>query len=161
MSTVTVTHFIEAPAVDLWRVLVDLPVRVDWLTTVGGVELLTPGPLTLGTAWRETRTRPDGGAQAEEFLVVEAVPCRRLVLASPGVGVTYRTTWTLRTVQRRRRPCTAVTVRQEAVATAPYGRVLALLFGGLAARAVEFAFHRDLADLARAVVDPQAVAEAA
>ncbi|MCX4469693.1 SRPBCC family protein [Micromonospora sp. NBC_01655] len=160
MSTVTVTQFIQAPAVDLWRLLVDLPVRADWLRTVGRVELLTPGRLAPGTAWRETRTRPDGGAQAEEFVVLEAVPPRRLVLTSPGIGVSYRTTWTLRTVQRRRRACTAVTVHHEAVSTAPYGRVLALLFGGLAARAVEGAFRLDLADLARAV-DPEAAAEAA
>ena len=32
--------------------------------------------------------------------------------------------------------------------TAPYGRVVALLLGGLAARAVEGALRRDLADLA-------------
>ncbi|MGC4804074.1 SRPBCC family protein [Micromonospora sp. DT233] len=161
MSTITVTQFIEAPAVDIWRLLADLPVRADWLTTVGGVELLTAGPLALGTAWREVRTRPDGGAQAEEFVALEVVPCRRLVLTSPGVGVTYRTTWTLHTAERRRRSCTAVTVRQEAIPTAPYGRMLALLFGGLAARAVEFAFRRDLADLARAVAHPPATAQAA
>jgi uncharacterized protein YndB with AHSA1/START domain len=154
MSTVTVTQFIEAPAVDLWRLLVDLPVRADWLSTVGAVELLTPGPLAAGTAWRETRTRPDGGAQAEEFVVLEAVPPRRLVLASSGPGASYRTIWTLRTAQRRRRDCTAVTVRQEAVPTGPYGRFVALFFGGLAARAVEGAFRRDLADLARAAHPP-------
>ncbi|MFI0796740.1 SRPBCC domain-containing protein [Micromonospora rubida] len=160
MSTVTVTQFIQAPAVDLWRLLVDLPARADWLSTVGRVELLTPGQLAPGTAWREIRTRPDGGGQAEEFVVLEAAPPRRLVLTSSGIGVTYRTTWTLHTVRRRRRACTAVTVRQEAVSTVPYGRVLALLLGGLAARAVEGAFRRDLADLARAVA-PAAAAEAA
>ncbi len=154
MPTVAVTQFIEAPAVDLWRLLVDLPARADWLSTVGAVELLTPGRLTTGTSWRETRTRPDGSAQPEEFVVLEAVPPRRLVLTSPGTGVDYQITWTLHTVQRRRRACTAVTVRQEATPTAPYGRVLALLFGGLAARAVESAFRRDLADLARAARPP-------
>ncbi|GAA2702719.1 SRPBCC family protein [Micromonospora olivasterospora] len=160
MATVAVTQIIEAPAVELWRLLVDLPVRVDWLSTVRGVELLAAGRLAPGTAWRETRIRPDGAAHAEEFVVVEAVPARRLVLSSPGVGVDYRTTWTLRPVRRRGRACTAVTVRQEALPTAPYGRVLALLFGGLAARAVEGAFRRDLADLARAVRPPAAAAAA-
>ncbi|MGK5445433.1 SRPBCC family protein [Micromonospora sp. URMC 105] len=151
MSTVTVTEFIEARADDVWALLVDLPVRAEWLGTVGGVELLTQGRLAPGTAWRETRTRPDGGDQAEEFVVLEARPPHRLVLSSPGLGVDYRITWTVRTVRRRGRGCTAVTVEQQAVPIAPYGRVVALLFGGLAARAVEGAMRRDLADLAAAV----------
>ena len=151
MSTVAVTDFIEAPAVDVWALLTDLPVRVDWLCTVSAVELLTPGPLGPGTAWRETRTRPDGGDQAEEFLVLAAEPPHRLVLSSPGIGVDYRITWTLRTVQRRRRGCTAVTVEHRALPTAPYGRMLALLFGGLAARTVEGAIRRDLTALAATV----------
>ncbi|MEH1055777.1 SRPBCC family protein [Micromonospora sp. CPCC 206171] len=150
MSTVTVTEFIEARADDVWALLVDLPVRADWLCTVGGVELLTQGRLGPGTAWREIRTRPDGGDQAEEFVVLEARPPHRLVLSSPGIGVDYRITWTLRTVRRRGRGCTAVTVEHQAVPIAPYGRVVALLFGGLAARAVEGAIRRDLADLAAA-----------
>lgn len=150
MPTVTVTELIEAPAADIWRLLADLPVRAGWLSTVGVVEVLTPGRFGAGSAWREVRSRPDGDPLAEEFIVVEAVPPRRLVLMSPGIGVDYRITWTLRAVQRRRRSRTAVSIEQEAVPTAPYGRVLALLFGGLAARTVEGALRRDLADLASA-----------
>ncbi|WP_329015642.1 SRPBCC family protein [Micromonospora rifamycinica] len=151
MSTVAVTEFVEASAVDVWALLTDLPVRVDWLCTVSAVELLTPGRLAPGTAWRETRTRPDGGDQPEEFVVLAAEPPHRLVLSSPGIGVDYRITWTLRAVQRRRRGCTAVTVEHRAVPTAPYGRMVALLFGGLAARTVEGAIRRDLTALAGTV----------
>ncbi|MCM0674493.1 SRPBCC family protein [Micromonospora phytophila] len=149
MSTVAVTEFVEAHAADLWRLLTDLTARTG-RSVANPVEVLTPGGFGPGTAWRETRTRPDGTALVEEFVVVEAEPPRRLVLSSPGAGVDYRVTWTLRPVERRRRGCTAVTVEQEAVPTAPYGRVVALLLGGLAARAVEGALRRDLADLAAA-----------
>ncbi|TDB71340.1 SRPBCC domain-containing protein [Micromonospora sp. KC721] len=158
MSTVTVTEFIEAPAVDVWACLVDLPARAGWLRTVGGVEPLTSEGFGPGTAWREIRTRPDGGEQAEEFVVREAEPPHRLVLGSPGIGVDYRITWTLRTIRRRGRGCTAVTVEHEAVPAAPYGRVMALLFGGLAARVVEGAIRRDLAELAAAVTADDAAA---
>ncbi|MCZ7435015.1 SRPBCC family protein [Micromonospora sp. WMMC241] len=150
MSTVTVSAFIEAQDADLWRLLTDLPARADWLSAVGAVEVLTGGGFSPGTSWRETRVRPDGGSEAEEFEVVEATAPRRVVLCSRGAGVDYRITWTLRTVERRRRGCTEVTVQQEAVPTRPYGRVLALILGGLAARAVEGALRRDLADLALA-----------
>ncbi|WKU02746.1 SRPBCC family protein [Micromonospora sp. HUAS LYJ1] len=151
MSTVAVTAVIEASAVDVWELLTDLPVRADWLCTVSAAELLTSGPFGPGTAWRETRTRPDGGDQAEEFLVLAAEPPHRLVLASPGIGVDYRITWTLRAVRRRRRACTAVTVEHRALPTAPSGRVMALLFGGLAARTVEGAIRHDLTALAATV----------
>ena len=43
-----------------------------------------------------------------------------------------------------------MTVVQDGGPTAPYGRFLALMFGGLAARTVEGALRRDLADLAAA-----------
>ncbi|GAB3951480.1 SRPBCC family protein [Micromonospora vulcania] len=148
MSTVAVTGFIEAHTGDAWRLLTDLPARAARLTTAGPVELLTPGPFGPGTAWREQRAQPGGGTLTEEFLVVEAVAPRRLVLCSSGAGADYRITWILRPVRRRGRGCTAVTVTQEAAPTAPYGRVVALLLGGLAARAVEVALRRDLADLA-------------
>ncbi|PYC71181.1 polyketide cyclase [Micromonospora arborensis] len=148
MSTVAVTRFIEAHAVDVWRLLTDLPGRAARLTAAGPIEVLTPGPFGPGTAWREERAQPGGGTLTEEFLVVETLAPHRLVLCSSGAGVDYRITWSLRPVRRRRRGCTAVTVTQEAVPTAPYGRVVALLLGGLAARAVEVALRRDLADLA-------------
>ncbi|WDZ85662.1 SRPBCC family protein [Micromonospora cathayae] len=151
MSTVSVTGFVEASAEDVWRLLTELSARTDRLATAHRVEVLTPGPFGAGTAWRETRVRPDGGRLDEEYLVVAAEPPDRLVLASPGIGVDYRITWSLRTVHRRGRTRTAVTVTQEAVPTAPYGRVLALLFGGLAARTVERALRQDLADLAAAL----------
>ncbi|MFG1840924.1 SRPBCC family protein [Micromonospora sp. NPDC049175] len=148
MSTVAVTRFIEAHAVDVWCLLTDLPGRAARLTAAGPIEVLTPGPFGPGTAWREERSQPGGGTLTEEFLVVEAVAPHRLVLCSSGAGVDYRITWSLRQVKRRRRGCTAVTVTHEAAPTAPYGRVVALLLGGLAARAVEVALGRDLADLA-------------
>ncbi|WBB66087.1 SRPBCC family protein [Micromonospora sp. WMMD812] len=160
MSTVAVTRLIQAHAVDVWRLLTDLPGRAG-RHLAGPVELLTPGAFGPGTVWREPRSQPDGGILVEEFCVVEAVPPRRLVLTSAGAGVDYRVTWTLRTVQRRRRGCTAVTVTQEAVPTAPYGRVVALLLGGLAARAVEHALRRDLGDLAAAAERPAGAIEAA
>ncbi|MFC4019811.1 SRPBCC family protein [Micromonospora sp. GCM10011542] len=150
MSTVAVTGFIEAHAADVWRLLTDLSGRAARLSAAGPVELLTPGPFGPGTAWREERVQPGGRLLAEEFLVVEAVAPHRLVLCSSGAGVDYRITWSLRPVRRRRRGCTAVTVTQEAVPTAPYGRVVALLLGTLAARAVEVALRRDLTDLAAA-----------
>ncbi|WP_433530162.1 SRPBCC family protein [Micromonospora sp. CA-263727] len=155
MSTVAVSGLVAVPAADLWRLLIDPSRRFP---TDGPVELLTPGGFGPGTAWRETRRRPDGGELAEEFVVLAAEPPRRLVLGSPGDGVDYRITWTLRDVRRRRRRYAAVRVTVRAVPAAPSGRAVALLLGGLAVRAAERVLRQDIAALAAAADRPAEVA---
>jgi uncharacterized protein YndB with AHSA1/START domain len=156
-ATVTFTQTIDASAGRLWRVFTDLAGRPDWLCTVDRVEVLTPGPFGPGTSWRESRTLPDGTLLTEELLVREADPPLRLVVASAGVGAHYRTTYLFRPMTAPRHggsPGTEVTVVHEGIQTARYGRLLAVVFGGLAARAVENVLRRDLADLATAVAGP-------
>ncbi|MDG4791370.1 SRPBCC domain-containing protein [Micromonospora sp. WMMD1102] len=160
MSTVAFSRLIEAPADELWRVFTDLPGRPGWLCQVEQVEVLAQGPgehgqgrgtgLGVGTVWRESRTGPDGRVVVEQFAVREASAPRRLVVGSSGDGVDYLTTYTFAPVpaQRRGRGRTVVTVTHEGVPTGRYGRLLAVVLGGLAARAGEGALRRDLADLA-------------
>ncbi|MFK3985321.1 SRPBCC family protein [Micromonospora sp. NPDC050397] len=154
MATVAVTRLVEASADELWRVFTDLPGRDGWLSTVTGIEVLTPGPVRPGTTWREGHRLPDGTGLVEEFRVEEMVAPHRLTVTSAGAGVDYRTAYSFTPVDGRR--CrrggwTAVSVVQEGVVTTPSGRLIALLFGGLAARTVENVLRRDLADLAAAV----------
>ncbi|MEV6600553.1 SRPBCC family protein [Actinoplanes sp. NPDC051346] len=149
MSTIAVTRLVEAPVVEVWGVFTNLPQRCEWLSTVTRVELLTTGPFGAGTVWRETRTMVDGGEITEEFRVRECVVPERFVVASPGIGADYRMTYTFDpVVEGRHRGATTVTVVQDGAPTAPAGRFLALVFGGLAARTVEGALRRDLDDLA-------------
>ena len=151
MSTVAVTRLVEAPIAAVWQVFTDLPSRCDRLSTVIAVELLTQGPFGAGTVWRETRTMADGAEITEEFRVDECVVNERFVVASPGIGAEYRMTYTfVPVVAGRHRGGTMVTVVQDGTPTAPAGRFLALVFGGLAARTVEGALRRDLDDLAAA-----------
>jgi uncharacterized protein YndB with AHSA1/START domain len=149
MSTVAVTRLIDAPVARVWRVFTDLPSRADWLSTVDAIEVVTPGPFAAGTMWRETRTMPGDVQVTEEFTVLRSSPPTRFVVVSPGIGVDYRMTYTFTSVEvGRHRGGTAVTVVQEGAPSAPSGRLLALVFGGLAARTVEGALRRDLTDLA-------------
>ncbi len=149
MSTVTVTRLIGAPVAEVWRVCTGLSGRCDWLSTVTGVDVLTSKPFGAGTVWRETRTMPDGEAVTEEFRVIECVVPERFVLTSPGIGAEYRMTYTFDPVlDGRHRGDTLVTVVQDGHTTAPSGRFLTLVFGGLAARTVEGALRRDLDALA-------------
>jgi hypothetical protein len=93
----------------------------------------------------------DGGEITEEFRVDECVIPERFVVTSPGIGAEYRMTYTfVPVIEGRHRGGTMVTVVQDGTPTAPAGRFLALVFGGLAARTVEGALRRDLDDLAAA-----------
>jgi uncharacterized protein YndB with AHSA1/START domain len=151
MSTVAVTRLIEAPVVVVWRVFTDLDRRREWLSAVTGVDVLNPGPFGAGTVWRETRRMADGGEITEEFRVRECVVPERFVVTSPGIGADYRMTYSfVPVVSGRHRGSTMVTVVQDGGATEPAGRILALIFGGLAAGTAEGAIRRDLDDLAAA-----------
>ena len=156
MSTVAVTHLIEAPVLEVWRVFTDLPSRCTWLSTVSHVEMLSRGPFGVGTVWRETRSMgDDGGEITEEFHVQDCVAPEKFVVTSPGIGADYRMTYTfVPVVEGRHRGGTMVTVVQDGAPTAASGRFLALVFGGLAARTVEGALRHDLDDLAVAAGHP-------
>lgn len=149
MSTVSVSRVVDAPVAEVWRVFTDLAGRCGWLSTVSAVDIVRPGPFTAGTAWRETRTMPDGTEVTEEFEVLECAPPERFVVVSPGIGAEYRMTYTFQPATGGRHSgATTVTVVQDGAPTAPAGRLLAMVFGGLAARTVEGALRRDLDDLA-------------
>jgi uncharacterized protein YndB with AHSA1/START domain len=155
MSTVAVTRLIEAPVAEVWRVFTDLPSRRAWLSTVSNVEMITRGPFGAGTIWRETRSLGDDGLLTEEFRVQECETPERFVVASPGIGADYRMTYTfVPVIEGRHRGGTMVTVVQDGTPTAATGRLLALVFGGLAARILEGALCRDLDDLAGAAGRP-------
>ena len=93
----------------------------------------------------------DGAEITEEFHVSECATPTGFVVESPGIGADYRMTYTfVPVVEGRHHGSTMVTVVQDGTPTAPAGRFLALVFGGLAARTVEGALRRDLDDLAAA-----------
>ncbi len=149
MSTVVVTRPIDAPVAAVWSVFTDLPRRREWLTAVTRVDVRSQGSFGAGTVWRETRSMADGGEVTEEFRVRECEMPERFVVTSPGIGADYKMTYSFVPVTSgRHRGGTMVTVVQDGTPTAPAGRILALIFGGLAAETAEGALRRDLDDLA-------------
>lgn len=151
MSTVAVTRLIQSPVAVVWQVFTDLGRRREWLSAVTAVEVLSRTEFGAGTVWRETRRMSDNGEITEEFHVIECVIPERFVVVSPGIGADYRMTYSfMPVVAGRHKGGTMVTVVQDGSATAPVGRFLALIFGGLAAETAEGALRRDLDDLAAA-----------
>lgn len=180
MAMVSVTRVVPVPVARVWTVFTDLRARADWLSAVADVEVLTSGGFGTGTAWRETRTMPDGERTTEEFRVLECDAPARLVVASPGSGVDYRITYTFTPIWPRPAPvrrarrgsgrrrsdqrgsgqrgsgqrgpadATAVTVTLEGTASRAASKLLAFVLGGLAARVVTGTLRQDLTDLAAA-----------
>jgi uncharacterized protein YndB with AHSA1/START domain len=151
MSTVAVTQVVDASPERVWRLATDLAARARWLSGVDAVEVVTPGPFTAGTVWRETRTMPDGVRVTEEFCVQEVEAPHRFVVSSPGSGAEYRMTYTFAALNvGRHSGGTTVTVEQEGTPSGATGRVLELVLGGLAARTAEGLIRQELADLAEA-----------
>jgi hypothetical protein len=151
MSTVAVSRLVEAPVAVVWQVFTDLARRRDRLSTVIDVEVVSPPPFGAGTTWRETRQMAGTGEITEEFQVLECVIPERFVVTSPGIGVEYRMTYSfVPVVAGRHKGGTMVTLVQDGAPTAPAGRFLALIFGGLAADTAAVALRRDLDDLAAA-----------
>jgi uncharacterized protein YndB with AHSA1/START domain len=156
MSTVAVTQVVDAPPERVWSTITDLAARIHWLSAVVSVEVVTPGPFGAGTVWRETRTMPDGTLVTEEFCVRDCEAPHRFEVVSPGSGADYQMTYTFRPVRvGRHRGGTSVTVEQRGTPSGPTGRVLELVFGGLAARIAEGAIRQELTDLAVASARPQ------
>jgi uncharacterized membrane protein len=152
MSTVEVERTVNAPVDRVWAVFTNLSARARLLTTVDGVEVVTSGPFGTGTVWRETRIAPDGEELTEEFRVTDCAPGRAFTVASPGIGADYQFHYAFTPIEGGRRiGGTAVSVVLEGTPSGPAGRLLALVFGALAARTVEGALRRDLDDLAEAV----------
>lgn len=151
MSTVEVERTVKAPVDRVWAVFTNLSARARLMTTVDGVEVVTSGPFGTGTVWRETRTAPDGEELTEEFRVTACVPGRGFTVSSPGIGADYQFHYEFNPIEEGRHSGgTEVSVVLEGTPSGAGGRLLALVFGALAARTVEGALRRDLDDLAEA-----------
>lgn len=91
---VTVETMIEASPARVFAVLTDVPRWQGRIRAIAEIEMLTSGPPTVGTRFRETRTM-FGRSATEEMTVAELVPPHRFVLAAENHGTRYRITHTL------------------------------------------------------------------
>jgi uncharacterized protein YndB with AHSA1/START domain len=150
VSSVVVTRVISAPVERVWAVFTDLRGRAPWLSEVEIVEVLTPGPLAVGSRWRETRTDRRGRPVTEELVVVAVDPHRSCTLALTGVEGSQLTYVFTSVDVGPHRGATAVTAIAEAEHR-PHGlknRLVDFFVAGLAARTAEGALRDELDALA-------------
>lgn len=85
---IEVAHEIAAPAEIVFAVLADIPRWPEVLPVIRSLEMLTPGPVAVGTRFRETRVM-HGREASEEMTVATLEPPRRLVLTAESHGARY------------------------------------------------------------------------
>jgi carbon monoxide dehydrogenase subunit G len=85
----SVESLIDAPRDVVFASLVDIERWPDVISGIVEVTLLTPGPVAVGTRFRETREM-FGRKATEEMTVAEMESPRRLVLTAFNHGTTYR-----------------------------------------------------------------------
>ncbi|HSJ16118.1 MAG TPA: SRPBCC family protein [Longimicrobiales bacterium] len=73
----------DAPPARVYRALTDLDDAGAWMTGLVRIERLDPGPLVVGSRWRETR-RMFGREASEEFEVTRLEPPAHLALRCDG-----------------------------------------------------------------------------
>lgn len=143
-------EWIPAPVEDVFRRSTDFAGAPATMRGIQAVELLTPGPVGLGTRFRETRVML--GKQATEEMEVTAFdPPRSYVLGAENHGMRYRTELAM----EPQRGGTRLTLRFEAVPTTLVARVLSLLMRPLARMAMG-EMRKDLADLRASFETPPA-----
>jgi len=94
MATLRVTQRIDAPPARVFEVLADVPNWAEHVTGIRKVELLTDGPVGVGTRFRETRVFFKREA-TEEMEITEFEPGRGYVLECDSCGCHYRTSTTV------------------------------------------------------------------
>lgn len=81
---------IDAPPQAVFAIMADIPRWHQVFAKIESIEMLTSGPVAVGTRFRETRTM-FGKSATEEMTVAELVPSHRLVLTAFSHGTAYRT----------------------------------------------------------------------
>jgi carbon monoxide dehydrogenase subunit G len=85
----TVTTRIAAPTERVFAIATDVPHWPEVIRGIESVEMLTTGPMRVGTRFRETRTM-HGSKTTEEMTVAELAAPSRFVLTAENHGARYR-----------------------------------------------------------------------
>jgi hypothetical protein len=84
-----VERLIAAPREIIFAVAIDIPRWPEVISSIDRVEMLTPGPVAVGSRFRETR-RMFGREATEEMTVTELAPPEHFVLTAENHGTRYR-----------------------------------------------------------------------
>lgn len=127
---------IQAPADRVFAALTDLDGAIGWMPALVRIEKLTPGPVSVGSRWREVR-RMFAREAAEEFEVRALEPGRELELYVDGTkGASHKGYYRFRYSLEREESGTRLRLSGEIGGMGWLGEWLGRLFVGPFRRAV-------------------------
>lgn len=142
---VTTSVHIKAPPAVVFAALADIPGWADRIGAITRIDMLSEGPVGVGTRFRETR-RMFGREATEEMEVAEFKPSKSFVLSAENHGTRYRSV-------HRLTPANDGTLLALTFTGTPVTLTARLMspFANLMSSAVRKAIEGDLADLKAAV----------
>ena len=90
MGSMRMETHVEAPAEDIFAMMTDMGGVVQHISGIDSIEVLTEGPMGVGTRFRETRTMM-GKPATEEMEVVAFEPGRSYTLGCSSFGSRFQT----------------------------------------------------------------------
>ncbi len=96
MPSFTISRRVEAPIDAVFDVFSDIPQAHEMIDQITAIEMLTDGPVGVGTRWRETRMMFKRAA-TEEMEVTAFEPGRSYTVGCRSCGCEYESTWRFET----------------------------------------------------------------
>lgn len=146
MTSLEVQKDIRASGTTVWEMITDLAGSPNVISGIETVEMLTEGPLAVGTRWRETRTM-FGKTSTEEMEVTEVKVGRSYVVEAEGHGVLYRS---MMSISETGETSCRLSMTFSAEPTSTTSRFFAATLGKMFEGGTKKALQQDLEDIATA-----------
>lgn len=139
-------RMISRPRAEVFRVFTDLEAAPRRIEGIQSLEVLTEGPMTVGTRFRETR-KMFGKEATEEMTVTEFRPNEGYVTTAESCGAKYRSEYTFKEAPEG----TQVDFTFEGKPMTLIAKVMTPVMGLLLGRMMRRCLEADLNDLTRAL----------
>lgn len=144
MGRLTLNEQVAAPPDVVFAVASDLPRAAEHISGIERIEMLSPGPVGVGTRWKETRTM-FGRSATEELEVAAFDPPHGYTIASESCGAAFECRFSFQPSDGG----TLVTLDLEYRPVSMFAKLMSPLSGMMIGSA-EKAMRQDLADLKQA-----------
>ena len=142
---ISLTQQVNAPADKVWAVISDVPGSAATLSGIDAIQMLSDGPYSEGTRWKETRTMM-GRSETVEMWVSQTDPPRSTTVKALQGGADYTSRFTL--ADRDGGTDLTLTFGAELQNPSRMSKLAMALFGKLGMRITRKSLSRDLAEIA-------------